>query len=145
MPSEADEIYVSYFVLCDSVITEAGTGKQTLVGIYSGMMTDQLPMQANLAVAIGLRVQSARQRELTFRFTGPDGALIFASPPLPCDWNSVENGLRGAGFATMQIGLNLRAIPFNRTGVYTAALFADGAVIATYPVSVVPGPPGRPV
>jgi len=138
MRSEAEEILVNYFVLCDQVITEEGTSKQSLIGIYSALLTEQLPMTANLAVALGVRVQSAQPRELTFRFTGPDGNLIFASPPLPCSWGSVEEGIQTSGFATMQIGLNLRAMPFVRDGVYTAALYSDGDLLATYPLSVLP-------
>lgn len=136
MRSEMDEVMVSYFVVCDQVITEAQTGKQSLIGVYSGLVTDQLPMAANLAVGIGIRVQSPWPRELTFRFTGPDGNLIFGSPPLPCNWDSVETGLQSAGFATLQIGLNLRAMPFATAGVYTSALYCDNDLIATYPLSV---------
>ena len=144
MPQENEEISVNYFVLCDQVITEAQTSKQSLIGIYSALMADQTPMQANLAVALGLRVQSARPRELTFRFHGPDGEQIFASPPLPTDWNSVQSGLESSGFATLQIGLNLRAVPFTKFGVYTAALYCDKVLLLTYPLAVLPAtPPAR--
>ncbi len=142
MQNERDEVLVNYFVLCDQVITEAQTSKQSLIGIYSALMTDSLPLHTNLAAAVGIRVQSAVERELTFKFTGPEGELIFASPPLPCNWASVEASLDTSGFATLQIGLNLRAVPFNRTGVYTASLYADGSLLATYPLSVVPAMPG---
>jgi hypothetical protein len=138
MQHENDEILVNYFVLCDQVITEAHTSKQSLIGIYSALMTEQLPLQANLAVALGIRVQSSRPRELTFRFTGPEGELIFQSPPLASNWDSVEMGLRTSGFATLQIGMNLRAMPFTRFGVYSAALFCDGSLLVTYPLSVLP-------
>ena len=138
MLKESEEVQVNYFVLCDQVITEAQTSKQSLIGVYSALMTDQVPMQANLAVALGLRVQSAQPRELTFRFHGPDGEQIFASPPLPTDWDSVKSGLESSGFATLQIGLNLRAVPFNKFGVYTAALYCDKVLLLTYPLSVLP-------
>ncbi len=138
---ESDVVCVNYFVLCDQVITEAQTSKQSLIGVYSALMTEQVPMQANLAVALGLRVQSAHPRELTFRFHGPDGEQIFSSPPLPTDWNSVQSGLESSGFATLQIGLNLRAVPFNKFGVYTAALYCDKTLLITYPLSVLPATP----
>lgn len=145
MQNETDEVLVNYFVLCDQVITEAQTSKQSLIGIYSALMTEQLPMNANVAVALGIRVQSSRPREITFRFTGPDGELVFASPPLPCRWESVEAGLRTSGFATLQIGLNLRAMPFSRAGVYTAALYCDADLLVTYPVAVMlTAPQGNP-
>ncbi len=138
MPGENEEVLVNYFVLCDQVITEAHTSKQSLIGIYSGLMADTLPLTANLAVALGIRVQDPRQRELTLRFTAPDGRLIFASPSLPCNWESVATGLQASGFATLQIGLNLRSVPLAVHGVYTAALYCDGELLATYPLSVLP-------
>jgi len=141
MLQENEEVVVNYFVVCDQVITEAQTSKQSLIGIYSALMSEQVPMQANLAVALGLRVQSAQPRELTFRFNGPDGEQIFTSPPLPTDWNSVKSGLELSGFATLQIGLNLRAVPFNKFGVYTAALYCDKTLLITYPISVLQNPP----
>ncbi|HLV79399.1 MAG TPA: hypothetical protein VKT32_03925 [Chthonomonadaceae bacterium] len=144
MTSESDEMQVNYFVLCDQVITEAQTHKQSLIGVYSALMGEQFPLMANLAVGIGVRVQSARRREMTLRLSGPDNEMIFASPPLPCAWESVEGGLRASGFATLQIGLNLRAVPFQRAGVYTAALFCDGSLLATYPISVLQAQPGQP-
>ena len=56
MPS-LNDVVVNYFVICDQVITEAHTGKQSLVGVYSALMAQQLPFYANLSVAIGIRVQ----------------------------------------------------------------------------------------
>ena len=76
--------------------------------------------------------------ELTFHFNGPDGEQIYSSPPLPTDWNSIEEGLRASGFATLQIGLNLRAMPFQKYGVYTAALYCDRTLLVTFPLSVLP-------
>ena len=138
MRRENDEVLVNYFVLCDHVITEAGTSKHSLIGVYSGLMSQQFPMMANLAVGVGIRVQSSTPRQLSFRLTGPDGERIFDSPALPTNWDTVESGLQSAGFATLQIGLNVRAVPFNRAGVYTAALYCDGELLSTYPLSVLP-------
>jgi len=139
MRGENEEVLVNYFAICDQVITEAGTSKQSLIGIYSGLMSQQFPMHANIAVGVGVRVQSPRRRDITFRFTGPEGARIFDSPPLPTNWESVENSLNTSGFATLQISLNVRALPFERPGVYTAGLYCDGELLATYPISVLPG------
>ena len=138
MRSEADEVVVNFFALCDNVITEAGTGKQSLIGLYSALMTEQMPAHVNMAVAVGLRVQSSRTREILFRLTDPQGMTIFQSPPLPFDWHSLENSLRNNGYATVQIGLNLRSVPLNHYGVYSSALICEGDLLATYPVSVMP-------
>ena len=140
---ERDSIRVNYFVLCDQVITEAQTSKQSLIGIYSALMAEQLPLYVNVAVAMCVRVQSAQPRDLVFTFSGPDGEAIFNSPSLPCDWSSVNDGLRASGFATLQIALNLRAMPIPKIGVYLASLFCDGRLLATYPLSVLA--PGGPI
>jgi len=43
----------------------------------------------------------------------------------------------------MQIGLNLQAMPITQAGLHLASLYCDDALIATYPVSVLPpAPPG---
>ncbi len=141
MPNENDEVTVSYFAICDQVITEAQTGKQSLIGIYSSLMGEQFPLQANLSVALGIRVQSPRERELTLRLTGPGGEQIFASPKLPLDWQAITQGLRGVGFASAQIGVNLRAIPLRNAGVYTVAVYCDGALLAASPLAVSLMPP----
>ncbi len=143
MQEQTDKVQVSYFVLCDQVITEAQTNKQSLIGIYSALMAQQIPFNVNMAVALCLRVQSARERKLIFRFTDPDGKTLFDSPSLPCDWNSVRQGLKTSQFATLQIGLNLQMMPITQTGMYLAELYCDGEQVATYPLSVLP-PPSRP-
>ena len=148
MQNEQDEVVVSYFVLCDNVISEAGTGKQSIIGAYSALMAEQLPTNTNLAVALGFRVQSARQREIKFRLTGPGGETVVETPALPFDWNAAKTNLQNAGFASLQIGLNLRGVPLQRMGVYNASISCDGDMLASYPLSVMPvpagGPPGAP-
>lgn len=136
-----NDIQVSYFVLCDQVITEAQTSKQSLIGIYSALMAQQLPVLVNVAVAMCLRVTTPQARELVFKFIGPDGEAIFNSPNLPCDWNGVQRSLKSASFATLQIGLNLQSLPLPKHGVYQAEVYADGELLATYPLSVLAPPP----
>lgn len=141
MLNESEEVLVNYFVLCDQVITEAHTNKQSLIGIYSALIAEQFPIQFNVSVALGIRVQSSRPREFRFHFTGPDGELIFPPLPLSCNWSSVDSALRASGFSTIQISLNLRSIPFGRSGVYNAALYCDDSLLATYPLPVLPATP----
>ena len=142
--SIADEVQVNYFVLCDQVITEAQTSKQSLIGIYSALMAQQLPILVNVAVALCIRVRSPQPRELVFRFIGPDGEQIFNSPNLPCDWNGVRTGLQSSPSATLQIGLNLQSLPLPKHGLYEAEMYCDGHLLATYPLSVLAPPPPAP-
>jgi len=137
-PEDIDDIRVSYFVLCDQIITEAGTSKQSLIGIYSALRPPELPVQFNFMVALCVRVRSTRFRELICKIVGPDGQMLFESPNLPCDWNSIEEGLRASGFATLQIGLNLQGIPIQQAGLHEVVLYSDGELLSTYPLSVMP-------
>ncbi len=136
MTIENDEVVVIYFAICDHVLTEAGTSKQSLIGIYSGLVSQQFPMYSNLSVGVGIRLQSTRQRDITFSFTGPDGKRLFDSPPLPANWDNVKNSMEGSGFAALQIGVNVRSILFDQPGIYTAALYCDGNLLSTYPLAV---------
>lgn len=137
--SDADEIVVNYFVLCDQVITEAQTNKQSLIGIYSALMAPQLPLHVNVAVALCLRVRTPQERKLIFRMIDPEEQVLFTSPPLPCDWRSVREGLKAAPSATLQIGLTLQAMPITKLGIYTALLYCDDRLVATYPLAAVKG------
>jgi len=130
-----DDLQVNYFVICDQVITDAGTSKQSLIGIFSAISSEQLPLHVNMAVALCLRVHSARERRLRLRLTDPDGQALFDTA-LPCDWDPVRKGLEHSTFSTLQMGINLQALPLTKQGVYMAALYADDMPVATYLLSV---------
>jgi hypothetical protein len=140
MQEQLDDMQVNYFVICDQVITDANTSKQSLIGIYSAVSAEKLPIQVNMAVALCLRVHSARDRQLRLRFTDPDGQPLFDTQ-LPCDWAPVQQGLEHSSFATMQMGINLQAVPLNKNGVYMVALYSDSVPVASYLLSVVINPP----
>lgn len=144
MAELSEEIKVNYFVLCDQVITEAQTSKQSLIGIYSALVAPQLPVLVNVAVALCLRVRSAQPRELIFKFHGPDGDTIFTSPNLPCDWNGVQRSLKSGPSATLQIVLNLQSLPLPKHGIYEAEIYADGELLTNYPLTVLPPPQQAP-
>jgi hypothetical protein len=147
MLEQIDDIQVNYFVICDQVITDATTNKQSLIGIYSTVATPQLPLQVNMAVALCLRVHTIRERRIRLRFTDPDGQVLFDTV-LPCDWNSLKQGLEHSSFAIMQMGVNLQSVPISKQGVYMVALYSDDVPIASYLLSAVlqtpQQQPGRP-
>ncbi len=141
MSDESSSVHVSYFVLCDQVITEANTNKQSLIGIYSAITAPQIPFGVNVAVAIGLRVSSPEPRIITLQVLDPAGNPIFTPAELPFDWNAVKAGLVNGEFATLQIHLNLQMMPINTAGIYTAQLKLDGQLLAEYLLSVVRNQP----
>ncbi len=137
MNDESGSVHVSYFVLCDQVITEANTNKQSLIGIYSAITAPQIPFGVNVAVAIGLRVSTPDPRVITLQVLDPTGNPIFSPAELPFDWNAVKSGLMNGEFATLQIHLNLQMMPIASAGIYTAQLMLDGRILAQYLLSVV--------
>lgn len=130
------DIEVSYFVLCDLVITEEGTRKQSLVGIYSALVAQQFPFYVNMAAAICLRVRSASPHRLTLRIVDSDDKPLFVSTELPCNWAAVGQGLANSPFAVLQFGFNLNMMPFQKPGLYKAEMLCDEETIATYPLTV---------
>lgn len=136
MRSEADELVLNYFVLCDHVISEANTNKQSIIGIYSAMVSDILPLRMDISVAFSARVQSAVPRRFNLAVTAPDGALMFSTPDLPIDWNAVEAGLAVYNSNSLQLGVGLRGLMFISYGVYTAAMYCDGQLFCTYPLTI---------
>lgn len=136
MERQPEGVAVTYFVLCDQVITEVNTQKQSLIGIYTALMAEQLPFYINVAVAVCVRVETPEERSFNIRIVDPDGKTLFSSPKLPCDWSSVRHSLQLSSFGTMQIAVQLQAMPVARMGVHTAELMCDGVRIAAYPVAV---------
>jgi len=135
MLEQLDDIQANYFVICDQVITDATTNKQSLIGIYSTIAASQLPFQTNMAIAIGLRVHSARERRLRMRFTDTEGQVLFDTL-LPCDWEPLNQASEHSTFATIQMGVNLQAVPLTKPGVYMVALYSDDMPVASYLLSV---------
>ncbi len=130
-------IDVSYFLLCDIAITEAGSGKQSLIGVYSSLVTQQLPFYVNMAVGIGVRVTLPEEKKFTLHVFTPEDQQMFPGVALPCDWNALKQMLKSAPFALLQTCINLQMLQLSSAGVYRLELRADEQIIATYPLHVV--------
>ena len=144
MSDSNNEVSVNYFVICDQVITEAQTGKQSLIGTYSALMAQSLPFYSNIAVAIGIRVTNKQSHQVKFRLVAPDKSVLFESPVLPYDEASTGKSVEAMGFATLQMGVNLQAVPMAQVGTYLAELVIDDLAVSEYSLSVqqqAPPPP----
>ena len=74
--------------------------------------------------------------QLKFRLVAPDATVLFESPVLPYDEASTAKSVDGMGFATLQMGVNLQAVPMAQAGVYHAILLIDDEVSSEYSLSV---------
>jgi hypothetical protein len=142
MSTESDEVMVNYFLLCDQVIVDMTTRKHSLIGIYSGIIVDHLPVQLTIAVAMSARVQSATPREFSLRLSALDGAQVLATPPLPYDWKLTQAALERFNQASVQLGIHLQRVNITMPGSYTAAMYCDHTLLATYPLQVAVAPAG---
>jgi hypothetical protein len=136
MSAETDEVTVNYFLACDQVIVDAQTRKHSLIGIYSAVIVERLPLQMNIAVALSARVQTATPREFSLHLSAPDGAQLLATPAIPYDWSATQAALDRFDYATVQLGIQLQHVTIAMPGFYTAAMYCDGRLIATYPLHV---------
>ncbi len=136
MLTSQEDIEITYFVLCDQVITEAQSGKQSLIGIYSALITQQFPFHVNMSVATGLHFTSDTSHNISFRILSPEGTPLFPAANLPVDWNSVGANLKNSPFASMQLNLNLQMLPLAKPGRYTAELLCDEKVLQQYALMV---------
>ncbi|MCF6312286.1 MAG: hypothetical protein L3J39_07520 [Verrucomicrobiales bacterium] len=108
-------------ILCDSIITDAKTGKNSLIGLFNNINCNSLPsLHARFCIfaqltngrgkqSIDIRCQSLQAEEVVFQ-TG--GEIEFVNP------NQV-----------IEIQFELLNLTFPHAGMYTVELEADGMLV----------------
>lgn len=111
-------------LVCDQIITEAGTNKKTLVGIFEQIYTQKLPCtHPNLSVYI--------------KFTAALGSYQFRLELVDLQTNSVigKGELPAQNIedklASYELVFNLRNLKFMNRGKYEFRIFADDELFGT--------------
>jgi hypothetical protein len=106
-------------IICDKVITEAGTMNKTLVSTFNSIRAKAFPcVHPALAVYVALtNTTGEKEVKLVFckenkRFTELGGKLMFEHP------NKV-----------VELIFNLRNLPFPEAGIYTFEVWADNEYV----------------
>ena len=111
-------------LVCDQIITEAGTNKKTLVGIFEQIYTPKLPCtHSNLSVYI--------------KFTAALGTYQFRLELVDLHTNTVigngtlPNQTIEDKLTSYELVFNLRNLKFTNLGKYEFRIFADDELFGT--------------
>ncbi|MFH1505105.1 MAG: hypothetical protein ABIH08_06965 [Candidatus Omnitrophota bacterium] len=120
-------------LLCDSIITEAGTNKKSLIGIFENIATEKFPCK-HFQLSVYIKFTSA-QGKYTFRLE-----LV----------NLANNAIIGKGeipelnipdkLGSYELAFNLLGLKFDQEGKYDFRIFADDKFFGNKAFSVVKAP-----
>jgi uncharacterized protein DUF6941 len=120
-------------LLCDQIITEAGTGKKSLIGIFDSIHPSELPVILP-AMWIYARLSDA------------EGKYVFKAEMMHLEEDKVVgtaetnevNAVERLGF--VDLTLKLPGVPFEKYGKYEFQLYANGIYIGRSTLTVSKAP-----
>lgn len=108
-------------IICNEVIEDKRSGNKTLVGLFNGIMTPQLPATHPRMFLMASLTSGTGEWPFTFTITSPGGREIFRMRDV-------------ARFTDPLVGhdlvVELRNLPLEEEGVYFVDLRLDGGPIA---------------
>lgn len=104
------------FLVCDSVIHDAQTKKKTLVGIFSQLISDQVPTGANVGL-YGKLAEGSGQYKLMIRLVHLKDEKLVMEASFDANWAVPDQPL--------ELGINLRGLSIPDFGQYEFQLFAN--------------------
>ena len=119
--------------LCDSAIEN--NGKLYVWGTFDTICAERVPImhpQCAFAMRICFQAGDEGEHELVIRFIDEDGKARFELPPARI---RVELP-RDAYFLTRNQVLNIKGLPFERTGQYSLDVLIDGEMLTRIPLRV---------
>ena len=122
-------------LICDEIITEAGTNKKSLIGIFEQIYVNKLPcVHPSLSVYV--------------KFTGALGAYQFRLELMDLQTDTVigKGSLPaqsiGDKLSSYELVFHLRNLKFTNAGKYEFRIFADDEIFGTKTFQVVVKPAG---
>ena len=110
---------IKAMLICDRVITEAGTNKKSLIGIFENIMSAKFPcVHSSLSVYIN--------------FTDALGKYDFKLELVDVEENKILNSAEiknaniGDKLATSELAFNLQGLSFVHPGKYEFRIYANG-------------------
>ena len=125
----ANRVEVLAFLVCDSTMKDASTGKATLSGIFDRLWARQFPcLHPRCSIYFRLRFldQNTKATELTLVITSPSGMKqAMPSVTLPVQEGGIAEG-----------SINIEGLPFPAEGAYEIELRIDNERLTGYPLTV---------
>ncbi len=111
-------------LLCDSIITEVGTGKKSLIGVFEVISTPELPCQ-HYSLSVYVKFTSALG-DYTFNLKLIDLTKneIIGEAAIPEKIKIKEK------LISYELAFNLQGLKFNQAGKYEFQVFANNEMFA---------------
>ena len=121
------------FLVCDHIITEVGTNKRTIVGVFEVIFAAQFP----LTYAIGLYYKfTDAQGDYIFRFDLVDLTSNQVIGSIPTNKMTIPDPLQAYELVISQVGAT-----FPHAGRYEFQVYANGQICGQKTLTVVPVQP----
>ncbi len=105
------------FIVCDTVIHDAGTQKKTLVGIFDRVQSPTAPFAINSVGLYAKMVEGSGPYTIRVRMVNLKDESPVMEISTNANWNAPEMPL--------ELGMNLLGIPLKEFGTYEFQLFAN--------------------
>jgi hypothetical protein len=105
------------FIVCDSVIHDAGTQKKTLVGIFDRVQSPAAPFQINSIGLYAKMVEGSGEYKIKLRMVNLKDESPVMEVLADAKWTVAAS--------PMELGMNFRGIGVKEFGTYEFQLFAD--------------------
>ncbi len=121
-------------LLCDSVITEVGTGKKSLIGIFENIITSKCPF-------------SHYRLSVYLKFTSTQGKYVFRLELVDLDKNVIIGKANAPELDvpnkldSYELTFNLENLAFQHPGKYEFRVYAGDAMFASKTFRVVESKP----
>jgi hypothetical protein len=133
--SDAPIPSVIAMLVCDQVITEQGSGKKSLIGVFERLNAFAFPTLARLAIYAKL-VDAAGQYEFRVRLVNLKNESRVAELKTSAQ---IKEGITG------ELVINLGGIPFPEAGKYEFQLYANEIYLHRVTITVAQAAGGGPV
>lgn len=109
------------FLVCDTVIHDAGTQKKTLVGIFDQVASPQAPLKINSLGLYAKMVEGAGAYDIKVRMVNLKDETPVMEMGVKAEWKNTD--------APLELGLNFGGLPLPDFGTYEFQLFANDVYI----------------
>jgi hypothetical protein len=128
------------FIICDTVIHDAGTQKKTIVGVFDRIQSATVPFAINSIGLYAKMTEGSGAYTIKVRMVNLKDETPVMEISANANWIAPED--------PMELGMNFRGIPIKEFGTYEFQLFANDAylgraVIKAQKLEVPPAGPAR--
>jgi len=105
-------------VVCDSVIEDKRTNKKSLIGLFSGILAEQLPVRRSFYIVASI-TNMVKPSPLKIKIVDPSRAAVFV-----LDLTAKPDAPEFSETHVHDIVVDIQGFEFKQQGVYTVELWA---------------------